>query len=78
MIRKEIALSNVPLNKECIVTGLRLQGNRRRRMMDLGFVPGTRVCAIMKSPFGRLRAYRVRGAVIALRNSDSADIITSY
>lgn len=78
LTRKEIALNKVPLNKECIITSLKLQGNKRRRMMDLGFVPGTRVKAVLKSPFGKLRAYQVRGAVIALRNSDSEFIITLY
>lgn len=75
---KEMALCNVPLNKECFIYKLQLQGKNRRRIMDLGLLPGTKVLAVMESPFGRLRAYMVRGAVIALRNKDSKDIITLY
>ncbi len=43
------------------------RGLQRRRLMDLGIVPGTRVGAEMKAAGGDPTAYRVRGAVIALR-----------
>ncbi len=48
-----------------------LQGPQRRRLMDLGLVPGTVVRAELKSAGGDPTAYRVRGALIALR-SDQA------
>ena len=41
-------------------------------MLDLGLVPGTVVVAEMKSPAGDPTAYRVRGAMIALRRSQRA------
>ncbi|MCU0787021.1 MAG: metal-dependent transcriptional regulator, partial [Verrucomicrobia bacterium] len=43
------------------------RGPERRRLLDLGFVPGTEVLAEMKSPGGDPTAYRVRGTLIALR-----------
>jgi len=43
------------------------QGPERRRLLDLGLVPGTTVRAELRSPLGDPVAYRVRGAVIALR-----------
>jgi DtxR family Mn-dependent transcriptional regulator len=43
------------------------QGLQRRRLLDLGFVPGSVVSAEMASAMGDPIAYRVRGAVIALR-----------
>lgn len=51
------------------VTGLSpaCQGPQRRRLLDLGLVPGTRVTVEMRSPLRDPVAYRVRGAVIALR-----------
>jgi len=48
-----------------------------RRLMDLGFVPGTRVRVLRTSPLGDPRAYLVRGAVIALRREDAARILVS-
>ena len=50
------------------------RGPERRRMLDLGLVPGTVVEAEMKSPAGDPTAYRIRGAMIALRRAQ-ADLI---
>ena len=44
-----------------------LQGPQRRRLLDLGLVPGTEVEAELRSAGGDPVAYRVRGALIALR-----------
>jgi DtxR family Mn-dependent transcriptional regulator len=43
------------------------RGLERRRLMDLGVIPGTRVEAIMRSPSGDPTAYRLRGTTIAIR-----------
>lgn len=43
----------------------------RRRMVDLGILPGTRIENVMSSPLGDPVAYRVRSAVIALRNEQA-------
>lgn len=52
----------------------RTRGVERRRLMDLGILPGTSIEIEMSSPSGNPRAYRVRGAVIALRHSQAEDI----
>lgn len=49
----------------------RLRGADRRRMMDLGILPGTTIKAEMTSPGGDPTAYRVRGALIALRKEQA-------
>jgi DtxR family Mn-dependent transcriptional regulator len=43
------------------------EGSQRRRLLDLGMVPGTRIQAEFVSASGGAVAYRLRGAVIALR-----------
>lgn len=45
----------------------RCRGAERRRLMDLGILPGTIVRAEMRSPNGDPTAYRIRDAFIALR-----------
>jgi DtxR family Mn-dependent transcriptional regulator len=50
------------------------RGPERRRLLDLGFVPGTEVMAEMQSPGGDPTGYRVRGTLIALR-SEQAGLI---
>ncbi|MCS7090512.1 MAG: DtxR family transcriptional regulator [Limisphaera sp.] len=47
------------------------RGMERRRLLDLGFVPGTVVTVDMASPMGDPRAYRVRGTTVALRHDQA-------
>ena len=46
-------------------------GGERRRLLDLGIVPGTRVERDFDSMLGSPTAYRVRGATIALRREQA-------
>ncbi len=46
----------------------------RRRLMDIGLIPGAQVTCVAKSPSGDPAAYLICGAVIALRNADAAEI----
>lgn len=51
-----------------------IRGVERRRLMDLGILPGTEISNEMSSMSGNPSAYRIRDAVIALRKSQ-ADLI---
>ncbi len=57
------------------VFALKTKGAMRRRLYDIGLVPGTRVQCLQKSIFGDPVAFLIRGAVIALRNRDSVEIL---
>ncbi|MFQ5614937.1 MAG: DtxR family transcriptional regulator [Anaerolineales bacterium] len=48
-----------------------VRGAERRRLMDLGLLPGTVVKAEMRSPGNDPTAYRIRGALIALREEQA-------
>ncbi len=56
------------------VTGLSpaCQGPQRRRLLDLGVVPGTEIVPELVSSGGDPVAYRIRGALIALRSEQAA------
>ena len=54
------------------------RGTERRRLMDLGILPGTLVEAEVTSPGGDPTAYRIRGALIALRRQQANYIHISY
>ncbi len=47
------------------------RGAERRRLLDLGFVPGTTISVEMPSPTGDPTAYLVRGTMIALRREQA-------
>ena len=60
-----------PLN--CIPEGQTVRVSRR--LLDIGLIEGTDVACLQKSPAGDPVAYMIRGAVIALRAEDSANIL---
>ncbi len=67
-------LSQVQVGSSCMIVNLHLEGLLRRRMMDLGIIPGTPVECIRRGPSGDPTAYTVRGTTIALRKEDAAKI----
>ena len=69
-------LSSLELGEEVEVVEISraCRGPQRRRLMDLGIVPGTLISLAMTSAGGDPRAYYVRGAMIALRD-DQAEFI---
>jgi DtxR family Mn-dependent transcriptional regulator len=48
------------------------QGTQRRRLLDLGLVPNTEITPELTSAAGDPVAYRIRGALIALRRTQAA------
>lgn len=56
------------------VVALRSSGLSRRRLLDLGVTPGAVIERAFTSPFGEPTAYRVRGALIALRAEQANQI----
>ena len=57
------------------ITALNTAGPMRRRLQDLGFVPGASVRFLYDGFGGGIRAYGVGGSVIALRHGDAEGII---
>ena len=57
----------IELDPEC-------RGFSRRRLLDLGLTPETRVEVTLDNPFGDPRGFRVRGTTIALRNQQADQI----
>ncbi len=70
-----ISLSQVPVGKKGKVEKLLAIDLPRRRMLDLGIVPGTIIEVLRKSPLGDPTAYEIRGAMIALRKEESNKIL---
>ncbi len=56
------------------VVALDTRGAQRRRLMDLGLLPGTEVRVDMTSPLGDPTAYLVRDGLIALRRSQARTV----
>ena len=52
---------------EAILERIDLPGEDARRLMELGFLPGTRITAGLSAPGGDPRVFQVDGSEIALR-----------
>ena len=68
---KTRTLADLQPGQSGVVIALHSTGLERRRMMDLGIVPGTTLVAEIRSPLGDPVAYRVRGAMVALRQEQA-------
>ncbi|MBQ9314009.1 MAG: ferrous iron transport protein A [Clostridia bacterium] len=67
-------LSEIKLGEEVCVTKISKESSITRRLLDIGLIPGTKVECVLVSPMKNPKAYMIRGAVIAIRNEDAADI----
>lgn len=69
-------LGDVAVGEAAVLAGIApsVHGLERRRLLDLGFLPGTPVVAEMASAGGDPIAYRVRGALVALRRVQAAQV----
>lgn len=70
-----LALTNISVGKSAKITDILTIGKNRRRLLDLGFIPGATVTVIRRSPSGNPTAYLIKGGLIALRNEDASQII---
>ncbi len=71
-----VRLSALPFGVRATVLDLdeECRGFSRRRLMDLGMTPGAIVQPALENTFGDPRAYRLRGATIALRKQQAGQV----
>lgn len=72
-----MAVTGIPLSEAAKgsvleISGMSVQGVMRRRLLDLGFVPGNTVEVLRSSPLGDPTAFRVSNTTIALRREESS------
>lgn len=74
-INNNATLEDLNLGEEGIIKEVLLKGEVRSRLFDLGFIKGSKVKCILKSPFEDLTAYFIKGTTIALREEVSKNIL---
>ena len=70
-------LSELSPDEKCKVLAINSVPEIKRRLLDMGLIPGTTVYCAFKSPWGDPSAYFIRGALVALRQEDADKIIVS-
>ena len=68
------SLNSLRVGQSARVSHIEAEPAMRRRLLDIGLIPGTRVTCVGKSPAGDPAAYAFRGAVIALRRADAEEV----
>jgi ferrous iron transport protein A len=68
-----VNLAEVPVGTMVVVRSV-ADGSARRRLEEVGFVPGTRVTVERRAPLGDPTLYALRGSRIALRRAAAAYI----
>ena len=68
------SLSEIPLGRPVRVT--RVDGPRafRRRLLEMGLVPGTEIKVVTVAPFGDPLRIEIRGGQWSIRRSEAAQI----
>lgn len=74
MKKKDSSLYECKVGDQFYISKIEIEGTLRRRLLDLGFVPGAVVEVLRKSPLGDPIAYRVSNTTIALRKEESSQI----
>jgi len=69
-----MTLGDVPLGTTVIVTAVGGEGAFRRRLMELGVLPGTRVELVRVAPLGDPLELRVRGCALSMRRDEARSI----
>jgi Fe2+ transport system protein FeoA len=69
-----VPLAELPLGAVATVVRVESESGIGRRLLDLGFIPGTLVRVIRRAPLGDPVSYEVRGTRMCLRRSEALRI----
>lgn len=75
MTTNQLFMSELEPGMSAEVVAFQKADSMCRRLQDLGLVEGTRVTCLGRSLWGDPAAYRICGAIIALRREDCAQIL---
>lgn len=74
MYINELNLSELKVGDRGIISSVSSEASIQNRLAELGFYIGEPVQCVLESPLGDPKAYRICGAVIALRKEDASNI----
>jgi DtxR family Mn-dependent transcriptional regulator len=71
---RQIPLHELSVGQRGVVVRVGGKGPARRRMMDMGLVPGTEVKAVRVAPLGDPVEFEIKGYNLSLRKSEARDV----
>lgn len=69
-----MTLNNLLVGDSCVIKNIKDSSKIKRRLLDIGLIPGTSVECVLSSPSNDSLAYLIRGTIIAIRKVDSKEI----
>lgn len=73
-----VYLNKIKLNKKAKVITISDKSLIKRRLLDIGIIPGIKIEKILTSPFKGISAYLVSDSLIAIRDEDASWIEVCY
>ena len=70
-----MTLEHLDIGKEAEIVSLNTNENMKKRLLDLGLVPGTKIKPILSSGKKEFVAYMIRRTLIAIRKEDAKKIM---
>lgn len=71
------SLASIPFGQPVTIQALGGERGFRRRLMELGFLPGAEVCVLAVAPMGDPLDVSVRGCRFSLRRADAERVSVS-
>lgn len=70
-----MTLDLLPLDQYAVIQSVQGTGALTRRLLEMGLVPGTRICVTGQAPLGDPLELAMRGCKLTLRREDAALIL---
>lgn len=74
-MNKPYALCDLSAGESARIVEILPCGDIRQRFLDIGLIRGTRIKCLHRSRGNDMKAYLIRGAVIAIRNEDCRSVL---
>ncbi len=69
-----MTLARLPVSETAVLTRVGGHGSYRRRLLELGFLPGTEVTVVRRVGIGDVLEVELRGSRISLRISEAESL----
>ena len=69
-----VSLSELAVNRSAVIVSVDASAAQGRRLLDLGFLPGTGVRVVRRAPMGDPIQFELRGCYLCLRRSEADGI----
>lgn len=71
MTNNTLPMNMLEINQEAVIMSVSDECEIKRRLYELGFVPGTVVRCVLRAPLGDPKAFEVKNTLVSVRREES-------